>query len=762
MGNVVFQEKKGKDRTRRGSLELCADQGRKTRRYSIAVSFSLRRACGSTDGARFRVGASRAPRFAHPERAQANPMSEFKNGIPTMVIPVATSVSENDYDDEQDSEMKAKAENQSIRLRAEIEWGSGELKPSLGVTLKMLLWKRYLYTKRDPKSFVFQNIVPVVSVLIMCIVLLNGTVEAKISKEQLGCDEMARPFSRTPYIPFWAPPFTVPESCNCSPTTNFAKIMEQAAASSGSVAGCAASTTLPFEPLRLPADYPVTRKSRESGDDGDSFRNYIFYYPSNGLSAEKCLSAGWSANQTTPHVKPLHPKNWRPLNDRAVLVPPSEGSTNHVCGTKECGALFLWWTEESSEQPHNYFCGNQSKPTCPPFYDLYLMYNYSSVFSIPVYLSLLGSGRLRQLNPDLDATYFDLTVSYFVELDDETFATDPQVYLILMMALVMAFAMISTFQSTTCVEERENHSKEQQFIGGIRPYAYWLSNYSWDMLVYMVPLLGTVVVVAAFNVKVYTNNMAAFFVFILLHGFAVAPFSYVMSFLFVTRGTAQNVVMIISGFVPLIFVLVYKMFIESATGDDGLSQLADPLKYLSFFIPGNVLGLGLYDLMENENMANPECVGDEGAVNVEGCKVDDAFNTLVLGESMLAFAAEALIYSLLVLALEYKKSEDYTEYVKTRVKAGDVDPPMCTPKNKASVYLRDHVIEHRLFQAFIFVCIALNMATILAEFNDEVLDSTMGDMSTADFLEKAAPQRRAESRRGPHPALPAPPLRTPR
>ncbi len=98
------------------------------------------------------------------------------------------------------------------------------------------------------------------------------------------------------------------------------------------------------------------------------------------------------------------------------------------------------------------------------------------------------------------------------------------------------------------------------------------------MMLYLIPFFGTLITVVAFDIEVYTANFSAYATFMFLHGLAVAPFAYVCSCMFFSRATAQNVVMMLSGFVPIIIGIIFNVL--QGSENRNLNKLAKPIKYV--------------------------------------------------------------------------------------------------------------------------------------------------------------------------------------
>lgn len=82
--------------------------------------------------------------------------------------------------------------------------------------------------------------------------------------------------------------------------------------------------------------------------------------------------------------------------------------------------------------------------------------------------------------------------------------TDTTILLNLFVAICIIFALsfIPASFLVFLLEERENNSKQLQFVSGVKPYIYWVSNFAWDLVNYIVPCVLCILIFIIFDVKV--------------------------------------------------------------------------------------------------------------------------------------------------------------------------------------------------------------------------------------------------------------------
>ena len=109
--------------------------------------------------------------------------------------------------------------------------------------------------------------------------------------------------------------------------------------------------------------------------------------------------------------------------------------------------------------------------------------------------------------------------------------------------IMIAFSFVPGGIVVFIVREKEAHhnSKHQQMVSGTSIPAYWLSSYAWDLSIYMLPLVLSMVVIRAVDVSTFTTGDAFFACFVLLlgYGWAICPFTYLASFMYDKHTKAQ-------------------------------------------------------------------------------------------------------------------------------------------------------------------------------------------------------------------------------
>lgn len=142
--------------------------------------------------------------------------------------------------------------------------------------------------------------------------------------------------------------------------------------------------------------------------------------------------------------------------------------------------------------------------------------------------------------------------------------------------------------------ERVCKAKHVQFVSGVNIYIFWGSSYLWDWLSMIVPGIGLIIILAAFNIDAYNGQYGLVFGVFMMFTFAAIPFVYCISYLFSTPSGAYatiSIVFVLLGLGGLIAVFVTTILDET--------ELANIFRYVFLIIPNYAFGQSLYDIWLN-------------------------------------------------------------------------------------------------------------------------------------------------------------------
>ncbi|KAJ8535329.1 hypothetical protein ON010_g13409 [Phytophthora cinnamomi] len=199
-------------------------------------------------------------------------------------------------------------------------------------------------------------------------------------------------------------------------------------------------------------------------------------------------------------------------------------------------------------------------------------------------------------------------------------------------------------------EKEANHnSKHQQLVSGVSLTAFWVANYLWDLMMYIVPCVAAIILIKAFDISALTGNsecssctsetFPAVIVLFILFGFAICPFTYCLSFLFKEHAASQTFTMKINFLLGVVLMIVsYILDVINST-----KSVNSVLKFIWRLSPLFDLGNGLLSLVLNEL----------DTLQDGTTKKKSPFSTDLMGAEMIYLVLVTFLFSAVVLAIDY-------------------------------------------------------------------------------------------------------------
>ncbi|XP_073076815.1 phospholipid-transporting ATPase ABCA7 isoform X3 [Manis javanica] len=213
--------------------------------------------------------------------------------------------------------------------------------------------------------------------------------------------------------------------------------------------------------------------------------------------------------------------------------------------------------------------------------------------------------------------------------------------------VVFAMSFVPASFTLILIEERVTGAKHLQFMGGLSPTLYWLSNFLWDMCHYLVPACIVALTFLAFQQRAYVApaNLPALLLLLLLYGWSITPLMYPASFLFSVPSTAYVVLTCVNLFIGINGSMA--TFVLELFSDQKLKEVSRILKQVFLIFPHFCLGRGLIDMVRNQAMADAfERLGER--------QFQSPLRWEVVGKNLLAMVVQGPLFLLFTLLLQYR------------------------------------------------------------------------------------------------------------
>ncbi|XP_009332142.1 PREDICTED: retinal-specific ATP-binding cassette transporter [Pygoscelis adeliae] len=213
--------------------------------------------------------------------------------------------------------------------------------------------------------------------------------------------------------------------------------------------------------------------------------------------------------------------------------------------------------------------------------------------------------------------------------------------------VIFAMSFIPASFVLYLIQERVTKAKHLQFVSGVSPTIYWLTNFMWDIVNYALSAGMVVVIFAGFNKKAYTSptNFPVLVALLLLYGWAVIPMMYPAASFFSVPSTAYVALSCINLFVGINSSAI-TFILELFENNPSLLKFNKTLKNVLIVFPHFCLGRGLIDLAMNQ--AVTEVYARFGEQHVS-----NPFQWDFVGKNLVAMAVQGVAFFILNLLMQH-------------------------------------------------------------------------------------------------------------
>ncbi|XP_012587102.1 PREDICTED: ATP-binding cassette sub-family A member 3-like [Condylura cristata] len=309
----------------------------------------------------------------------------------------------------------------------------------------------------------------------------------------------------------------------------------------------------------------------------------------------------------------------------------------------------------------------------------YLVENKKCIYSCIVALSVKVNGNQKKVtiwfnnqayhSPSLSLAVLDNIVFMTFSGRDASItpSNKPQPFVTIakyekrqMLGILIAYNLffgISIFISGFCllvVNERITKAKHIQFVTGVYTFNFWISALLWDFITYFISccLLLLVFLACGLDLLIKKNNIVVTWVILLLFGWSVIPFMYLMSFLFSSNSNAY-IKLILINYSAGVFGIIWDLI----TGPYTKSTFASVVLYLMMVLPMHNFGMSIskyYDIQHAKRLCSSLNIVST-YINCRKEYIERNIYTLeedTIGRYLLAMALSGLIFLLLIFYLE--------------------------------------------------------------------------------------------------------------
>ncbi|XP_071594787.1 ATP-binding cassette sub-family A member 13 [Heliangelus exortis] len=235
-------------------------------------------------------------------------------------------------------------------------------------------------------------------------------------------------------------------------------------------------------------------------------------------------------------------------------------------------------------------------------------YNQKGFHSLPSYLNELNNFILwLNLPPNVDWRQYGITLysqPYGGALLDEDKIMENVRQCGVALCIMLGFSILTASIGSAIVKDRVSGTKRLQHITGLGYKTYWLANFCYDMLFYMVPVTLCVGVISAFHLSAFTfrKNLAATGLLLILFGYATLPWMYLVSRFFSSSDIAfisYISLNFVFGLCTMLVTLLPRL-LAIISKVQTFQNIYNILKWVFIIFPQFCLGQGLIELSYNQ------------------------------------------------------------------------------------------------------------------------------------------------------------------
>uniref|UniRef100_UPI00358FEA38 phospholipid-transporting ATPase ABCA7 isoform X2 n=1 Tax=Myxine glutinosa TaxID=7769 RepID=UPI00358FEA38 len=294
-----------------------------------------------------------------------------------------------------------------------------------------------------------------------------------------------------------------------------------------------------------------------------------------------------------------------------------------------------------------------------PKNNIKVWFNNKGWHAVTSFLNVAHNAVLRaSLPPSASPGKFGLTAhNYPLNLTRQQLAEvmlmTTSVDVLVSVCVIFAMSFVPAGFVVYLIQERRSKAKHLQLLSGLNPMAYWLANFAWDMMNYMVPALLVVVIFLCFQQTAYTSaaNLPALVVLLILYGWAITPLMYPASFVFSVPSTAYVALTCANLFIGIngsLATFILELFEE----DQNLKSINTVLKQIFLLFPHFCLGRGLMDMVKHQAVADAlSRFGEQRVVN--------PLSWEVAGRNACAMAVEGVVFFFINLLVQHRYALRY-------------------------------------------------------------------------------------------------------
>uniref|UniRef100_I3KQB3 P-type phospholipid transporter n=1 Tax=Oreochromis niloticus TaxID=8128 RepID=I3KQB3_ORENI len=287
-------------------------------------------------------------------------------------------------------------------------------------------------------------------------------------------------------------------------------------------------------------------------------------------------------------------------------------------------------------------------------FNIKVWYNNKGWHAMVAFINVANNAILRAFLPtnanpvEFGITAINHPLNLTKEQLSEVTVLTTSVDAVVAICVIFAMSFIPASFVLYLIQERVTKAKHLQFVSGVSPVVYWVTNFFWDMMNYTLSSAMVVGIFMAFDKKCYTSpsNLPALIALLLLYGWSVTPMMYPLSYIFNIPSTAYVSLSCINLFIGINSSAI-TFILELFENNRSLLVFNEGLKKVLLVFPHFCLGRGLIDMAMNQAVTDVYArFGEDYTL--------DPFRWDFVGKNIAFMAVEGFVYFILNLLIQYR------------------------------------------------------------------------------------------------------------
>ncbi|KAH0621712.1 hypothetical protein JD844_023309 [Phrynosoma platyrhinos] len=242
-------------------------------------------------------------------------------------------------------------------------------------------------------------------------------------------------------------------------------------------------------------------------------------------------------------------------------------------------------------------------------------YNPEGYHSLPAYLNSLNNFILRANLPKEKSSGYDaqgcmqgISVVAHPYPGGES---QEQIMLSNLLDQIISMCVLAGYSITTAsfvlyvVKEHQTKAKQLQHISGIGVKSYWVTNFIYDLVYFLIPVTLSIGIISVFQIPAFfnDNNLLAVFLLLFLFGYSTFSWMYLLAGIFKETGMAFIVYVCINLFFGINTIITHAtvfLLSQEKPTDQGLYNLCETLRHVFLIFPQFCFGYGLIELSQHQ------------------------------------------------------------------------------------------------------------------------------------------------------------------